>query len=117
MATAEYWQRGEALDYKNTGDSSIAANTIIKVGAHLGVTGGTIPAGEVGALHMTGVWEMPKTGTSAISMGQAVYWDGSGITDAADDGDTPTPNAYDLVGYAAAAALAADTKLLVKLNG
>ena len=117
MATAEYWQRGEALDYINSGDSTIDANPIVKIGSHIGVTGGAIAPGETGALHMGGVWEMPKTGTNAISMGQAVYWDGSGITDAADDGDTPTPNAYDLVGYAAAAAGAAATKILVKLNG
>lgn len=117
MAKAEYWQRGEALDYVNSGDTTIEANTIVKIGAHLGVAGGNIPAGETGVLHVGGVWDVPKTGTNAISMGQSVYWDGSGITDAADDGDTPTPNAYDLVGYAAAAAAATATVIRVKLNG
>ncbi len=116
MAKAEYWQRGEALDYVNSGDTAIEANTIVKIGAHLGVAGGTIPAGETGVLHVGGVWDVPKTGTNAISMGQSVYWDGSGITDAADDGGSPA-TAYPLVGYAAAAAAAAATVIRVKLNG
>ncbi len=117
MATAKYWQRGEALDYTNAGDSTIAANTIVKNGSRIGVTGAPIAPGETGALHVGGVWEMPKSGTNAIVMGQTVYFDGSGITDEADDGDTPTPTAYAEVGYAAAAAGATDTKILVKING
>jgi len=116
MATAEYWQRGEALDYKNAGDSTIAANTIVKIGSRIGVTGCPIAPGETGSLHVGGVWFMPKTGTNAISMGQTVYFDGTGITDAADDGGSPA-TAYAEVGYAAAAALAADTTIMVKING
>lgn len=116
MATAEYWQRGEALDFTNAGESTIAANTIVKIGSRIGVTGGSIAPGETGALHVGGVWEMPKTGINAITMGQTVYFDGTGITDAADDGGSPA-TAYAEVGYAAAAAAADATKILVKISG
>ena len=79
------------------------------------MTGAPIAPGETGALHVGG-WEMPKSGTNAIVMGQTVYFDGTGITDAADDGGSPA-TAYAEVGYAAAAAGATDTKILVKING
>lgn len=36
---AAYWQRGEALDYKNTGTEKIEANTVIVLGSRIGVAG------------------------------------------------------------------------------
>ena len=91
MAKAEFWQRGEALDYTNT------------------TTATDIEPNKVGSLHVGGIWEIPKTGTKKIDMGATVYFDGNGITDTA-AGNTA-------VGYAAASATAEDTKILVKLDG
>ena len=108
MANANFWQRGEALDYINSTENKIAANTIVKIGDRLGVTGCDIAPGAVGSLHVCGVFEMPKTGTSAIAMGQNVYWDGSGITDAAENNTK--------AGYAAAAAAADATKIMVQIG-
>lgn len=110
MATAEYWQRGEALDYVNSGNTTIEANTIVTIGSRIGVTGGPIAPGETGALHVGGVWVMPKTGTAAISMGAVVYFDGTGITGTSGTGTTEA-------GYAAADAAADATTILVKLRG
>ena len=110
MATATYLQRGESLDYTNGTDAVIPHGAVIVVGTRIGVTGCTIPPGQVGSLHMVGVFRIAKTGTAAISMGQTVYFDGTGITDV--DGETTIP-----AGYAAAPAAAADTEILVKLNG
>lgn len=115
--TAEYIQRGEALDYKNTGTKAIPCDTVVAVGGRIGVTGGEIKPDELGSLHMVGVYKLPKTGTGAIEMGAAVYFDGSGITDAESDGAEPNPTAYTPAGYAAAPALVADTHVLVKLLG
>ncbi|MCD7857739.1 MAG: DUF2190 family protein [Clostridiales bacterium] len=106
--TAEFWQRGEALDYTNETDELIEANVVLQVGSIIGVTGTVIPVGKVGSLHVGGVWEIAKTGTAAIEMGQVVYWDGIGITDTESDIEA---------GYAAAAAAADDTTILVKLRG
>ena len=116
MAKADYWQRGESLDYVNNGETTIEANTIVEIGDRIGVAGTGIAPGMLGSLHVCGVFTMPKTGTAAVAMGKTVYWDGTGITDEADNGeDSPTP--YIEVGYAAAAAAAADTTILVKLRG
>jgi len=109
MSKAEYWQRGEALDYTNATDAVIPANTIVKIDSRIGVTGTDIAPGEVGSLHVSGVWEVEKTGAAEIAMGKTVYFDGTGITDAA-DGNTEA-------GYAAAPAAADDTTILVKLRG
>ena len=108
MAKATYWQRGESLDYLNSGSTVIEANTVIALGTRIGVAGTDINPGEKGSLHVTGVYEIAKTGTGEIAMGAAVYFDGTGITSA--EGGTPA-------GYAAAAAGANDTVILVKLLG
>lgn len=117
MSKAAFWQRGEALDYRNNTDTKIEANTIISFGGHIGVAGTDILPGELGSLHVTGVFEIPKTATAAIEMGETVYFDGTGITTAATDGATTNPTSYPLAGYAAQAAAAADTVILVKLAG
>ena len=110
MSKAAYWQRGETLDYGNATDTKIEANTVISFGSHIGITGTDILPGELGSLVVTGVFEIDKTATGAIEMGTEVYFDGTGITDTKGD-DTP------LAGYAAQAAAASDTVILVKLGG
>lgn len=117
MSKAAFWQRGETLDYKNDTDTKIEANTVISFGSHIGVAGTDIMPGELGSLVVTGVFEIDKTEAGAIEMGTTVYFDGTGITTAANDGATSNPTAYPLAGYAAQAAAAADTVILVKLGG
>ena len=109
MAKASYWQRGESLDYKNATTSTIEAGSVIALSGRIGVAGTDIKPGEVGSVHVEGVYKFTKTGTSAITMGAAVYWDGSGITD--------TASSNTAAGYAAADAAAADTEVYVKLQG
>ena len=108
MAKATYFQRGESLDYKNKTDAVIDAGTIIDLGTRIGITGTHINPEETGSLHVCGVYEIPKTDETAITLGTAVYFDGTGIT--ATEGSTPA-------GYAAADAADADTVVLVKLLG
>ncbi len=109
MAKAVYVQIGDNLDYTNATDSTIAAGDVIKLETRVGVAACEIAAGTTGAVCMTGVFKMPKTGTTAVKMGALVYFDGTGITDTA-TGNTPA-------GYAAAAAAASDTEILVNLLG
>ena len=109
MSKAAYWQRGESLDYVNETTVVIEANTIIPIEGRIGIVGTSINPGEKGSLHVTGVYEIEKTGTSEIKMGAAVYFDGTGITDE-ESGATPA-------GYAAQTAAADDKAILVKLMG
>lgn len=108
MSKATYWQRGESLDYVNSGTAVIEANTIIDLGTRIGVAGTSINPNEKGSVHVTGVYQITKSGTEAIAMGAPVYFDGTGITNT--EGSTPA-------GYAAAAAEADATVILVKLLG
>lgn len=109
MAKAIYWQRGETLDYINRGDTKIEANTIVALKAMIGVAGTDIAVGETGSLHISGVYEMPKTSENAIEQGTPVFWDGSGITET-ESGNTPA-------GYVAVPAADDDTSIHVKLLG
>ena len=99
MTKAEYLQRGESLDYTNATEDTIPDGAVVTIGSRVGVTGCPIPPGRTGSLHVVGVFEIKKTGTAAIEMGQTVYFDGTGITDAA------------------APAAAGDTAILVQING
>lgn len=108
MAKATFWQRGETLDYRNNTDAVIEENTIIDLNTRVGITGTYINPGEMGSLHVCGIYEMPKKDETAIALGAAVYFDGTGIT--ATEGSTPA-------GYAAAEAKDVDTTILVKLLG
>lgn len=106
---ASFWQKGESLDYVNETNAKIEANTIMAYGARLGVIGTDINPGELGSIHVAGVFEIPKTDQTAIAAGTEVFWDGSGIT-ASSGADTIK------AGFAAQAAKADDAKILVSIN-
>ena len=120
MAKATYYQRGESLDYTNSSGSKIDANTIVVLtsgaSGRIGVIGTDIPNGETGSVHVTGVYEMAKSSSNALTQGQKVYWDGTGITEDDNDGGG-TPTYYPVAGYAAHAAGASAETVLVKLLG
>lgn len=113
--TAAYFQRGESLDYTNGTGSKISAGDVLVIGDRIAVAGCDMADGAKGSVEVAGVFLMTKSGTNAISMGQNVYFDGTGITDAADNGGNPA-TAYAPAGYAAAAAAADATEILVKIG-
>ena len=117
MSKAEYWQRGEVIDFTNSTETKIDANEIVVFGKRLGVAGTPIEPGETGSLHVFGVFEMPKSSTDAIPEGTSVYFDGNGITEAQDNGKTEGKISFTPAGYATEAAAAADTTIKVKLLG
>jgi predicted RecA/RadA family phage recombinase len=108
MSKASFWQRGETLDYKNETTVMIEAGTIIAVGEILGVTGMNIDPGDIGSLHVSGVFEMPKGNKEELVMGKKVYFDGTKIT--ATEADVTA-------GWVAAPAASTDAVVLVKLIG
>ena len=69
--SAKYWQRGETIDYTPTDD--LANGDVVDLATRIGVAGNDIPAGETGAVHVVGVFEIPKA-TGAVTVGQALYW-------------------------------------------
>lgn len=111
MSKAEYWQRGETLDFVNSTGKVIEANTIIVLGQRMGVAGTEIPAGEKGTVHVEGIYSFPKAKSTAITAGALVYWD------KASNCLTTTSTSNILAGYAAEAAEENDATVLVKING
>ena len=61
MSKAAYHQRGETLDYTNTGSSAIEAGTILTIGKRIGVASTLIQPKALGAVDVVGVFNMPKT--------------------------------------------------------
>lgn len=110
MASANYWQRGESLDYTNSGSAKIEAGTVIVFGTRIGVAGCDILPGEIGSLHVEGVFEFPLAASTAVTAGAAVYWDATNSV------ITTTSTNNTLAGYAVKAAASGDATVLVKIN-
>lgn len=114
--SAKYWQRGETIDYTPTDD--LANGDVVDLATRIGVAGNDIPAGETGAVHVVGVFEIPKA-TGAVTVGQALYWDkaAENITTVASTGESPSVVNNTPAGWAVAAAGSSDATVLVKLLG
>jgi len=71
---AKFIQDGDVIDYRPTVDTP--AGTVVVREDLIGVTKRSILAGELGVLHLTGVFELPKeTGNNrAIAFGKRVFW-------------------------------------------
>jgi predicted RecA/RadA family phage recombinase len=106
---ATYYQKGETLDY--TPAENTEAGQVVSLKTRIGVAAEDIPAGQLGHLHVVGVYSMAKADGEAIDMGAAVYYDATAeaIT-ATEDSNTPA-------GYAAASAATTDATVLVQLLG
>ena len=117
MGKATYWQRGETIDFKNETGAKIEANTIITLGSRVGIAGTDINPGEVGSLHVAGVFKMDKI-AEEIAAGSDVYLDPSGkITKAASTPGEEGPKTPRVkAGFAAEKAETSDTYAIVKIN-
>jgi predicted RecA/RadA family phage recombinase len=104
---ARFIHEGKSVDFFP--DTAIPAGSVIVQGSLVGVTKLDIPAGQTGALHVVGVYDIVK-GSAAIPLGSKVYWDATTNTAVL----TATGNA--LLGVAVAAAVAEDTSVRVRLG-
>ena len=77
---AEYVQRVEILDYTNQTGKTIEAGEVVVFGNRIAVAGTTILEGEIGTLHMTGVYRVPKKASEAIEAGADVYYTDAGFS-------------------------------------
>lgn len=111
MSKATYWQRGEAIDYKNTTESVIEANEIITFGKRIGIAGTNIEPAATGSLMMTGVFKLPKKSEDNFELGDIVYWDDT------EKEVTSTATGGIIAGYIVAKVQATETIAVVKLLG
>lgn len=109
-----YHQRGDIIDF--VAGSTIVSGQLVAVGDRVGVAVTDIANGATGAVRVDGVCEVPKASPLAITQGATLYFDATeGELTTSTDGTGSLVNAA--AGYAFAAALSADTTVLVKLNG
>ena len=105
---ARYVQRGDAIDYTPAAD--VAAGDVVVLGKLAGVAKLDIKAGELGALALTGVYEVAKASGVAFAAGAEAGWDAANRAAVA----AGTANSA-RIGHAVAAAEAADATVFVRL--
>jgi len=107
---ATFVHDGNTIDY--TPATDVAAGDVVVQGELIGVAKVPIPADKLGALAVTGVFDLPKaTGTGeAIGAGANVYWD------EANQQATTTATGNKLIGKTVAAAGDDDTTVRVRLS-
>ncbi len=104
-----FLQKGDVLSV--TAPYAVASGAGCQVGVMFGVAQTTAANGAAVEIATTGVFTLDKTNTEAWTQGAALYWNNT--TKKA----TTTVGTNKLIGYAAAAALAADTTGPVWLPG
>ena len=72
---ARYYQRGESIDY--TPEADVAAGDVVRLGKLVGVAKLDIKAGELGALALTGVYEIAKASDVEFTAGELVAYNGT----------------------------------------
>lgn len=77
---AHYVQRGESIDFVNSGAVEIKANDVVSMSTRIGVAGCDIPVGGKGSVNVIGIFDVPAVTTEAFTVGQEVYWNGTALS-------------------------------------
>lgn len=91
--------------------ANVASGAGVLVGSLFGVANAAALAGEEVQISVEGVFDLPKVGTQAWTVGQLVYWTGTAATNVA------STNRLIGVAVAAVGAGAGETIGRVRLNG
>ena len=76
MAQATFVQDGKAIDY--TPGSAVASGAVVVQGSLVGIAKVPIAASALGALAITGIFDVAKAQEAFASVGGKVYWDANG---------------------------------------
>lgn len=107
MAT-NYVQEGKTLNYTASG-ADIASGDFVLIGTIGGVAKTDIADGKTGAVHIAGVYSIPKA-SGAITQGAKLYWSTT------NSNLTTTASGNTIVGVAAEAAASGDANAKLLLN-
>lgn len=100
-------QRGEAVDFVPS--RNLGAGEVLHFGSLLGVVKVPVKAGELGALHLSGIYDVKKAG-EAISAGSRVFWNQTSGCATSNDSDA------EFMGIAACHSPVGASKVRVILN-
>ena len=111
-------QRGDILQYTNTGSADVASEELIVFGALAGVALADIPAGGTGSVQISGGFSLPKKADDAPTQGQALYWNATDKVVTVSDSVTVSEvkTEFPRIGKTAYAAAGSDTVVEVLLN-
>ena len=112
MAQGLFIHEGNSIDY--TPNADVAAGDVVVQSDLVGIAKLDITANELGALAVSGVFDVAKEGGVGVTfaVGDKAYWDDGNDFAVATDG----AGANKLLGKAVAAAADADTTVLVRLS-
>lgn len=113
---AAYHQKGESLDYINQTDAKIEAGEVVTLGGRIGIAGTDINAGELGSVHVEGVYAFTKKDKAELAMGTDVYLAQDGITTEASAGTGDKAVQHVKAGFVVAYSPASSTEVFVKIN-
>nr|DAP77904.1 MAG TPA: protein of unknown function DUF2190 [Caudoviricetes sp.] len=103
-----YVNTGNTINYTNDTNSKIEAGSVVKIGDMVGIAACDIDVKSLGAVSISGVYDITKKTGEAIEAGKLVYYSTDGITATA--GSNPR------IGYTVAKALAGDKTARVRLG-
>ena len=106
---ARYVQRGDAIDYTPMADVA-AGDVVVLANKLVGVAKLDIKVAELGALALTGVYEVAKASGAAFAVGMEVAWDATNRKAVAAGASGSVK-----LGHAVAAADAGDAFVYVRL--
>jgi len=98
---------GDRIDY--TPSSAVASGDVIVESTLVGIALVDIPANELGALSVEGVFDVACLGTDVVAIGDVLYWD-AGNTEA-----TLTASTHNVIGVATSASANGVESVEVKL--
>jgi len=107
MAT-NFVQEGKTLNYTPSG-ADVASGDFVLIGAIGAIAKTDIADGKTGALHISGVYSVPKA-SGAVTQGAKLYWS------TANSNLTTTATDNTIVGVAAEAAASGDANVKILLN-
>ncbi|WP_286978902.1 DUF2190 family protein [Aminobacterium sp. UBA5514] len=71
---AVYLQEGKVIDWKNDTTSNVLVGEVIPFKNIVGIAVTNIAIGDVGAVSISGVYQMPAVKTTAFEVGDKLYW-------------------------------------------
>ena len=112
MATAQFIHDGKSIDY--TPGADVSAGDVVVQNDLIGIAKLDIASGALGALAVSGVFDLPKTTGvgEAIGAGAKVYWDAGGTVATTD----PAAGANKYLGKTVRAAGDDDATVRVRLE-
>ncbi len=71
----EYVQKGDIIDYTNTGETAIAYHDVVPLTSCIGIALEPIAAGDTGSVALKGVWTGAAVNNAPFSVGDVLFWD------------------------------------------